>query len=327
VLTRPLGSTGLTVTPIGLGLAALGRPGYITIGRDADLGPDRSVPTLRRRVHEVLDAAYGVGVHYFDVARSYGLAEDFLGSWLEQRRVPADAVTVGSKWGYTYTGGWRVDASVHEVKDHSLEALLRQVTESRGVLGQHLHLYQVHSATMESGILENRAVLAELAHLREEGLTVGLSLSGSDQALVARRALAVEVDGLNPFSCVQATWNVLETSAGPALAEVHAEGWGVIIKEALANGRLSPRGTEPALSVLQEAATEHSSTVDAVAIAAAMAQPWADVVLSGGVTPDQVQSNVAAAELSLSDGDLARLRGLARDPVQYWNERRETRWT
>jgi aryl-alcohol dehydrogenase-like predicted oxidoreductase len=327
VLTRPLGSTGLSVTSLGLGLAALGRPGYITIGRDADLGDDRAVAALRLRSHEVLDAAYAVGVRYFDLARSYGLAEEFLASWLEQRRLPADAVTVGSKWGYTYTAGWRVDASVHEVKDHSLEALLRQLAESRGVLGHHLQLYQVHSATLESGVLENREVLEELARLRQEGLTIGLSVSWPEQALVTRRALEVEVDGLNPFTSVQASLNLLETSAGPALAEAHSAGWGVIIKEALANGRLTPRGSERALSVPREVAEEHGSTVDAVAIAAAMAQPWADVVLSGAVTAAQVQSNATATALSLSDGDLARVAGLAGDPVQYWDARREMGWT
>ena len=325
--TIPLGSTGLTVTPLGLGLAALGRPAYINVGRDADLGADRRVPTLRQRAHEVLDAAYDYGVRYFDVARSYGLAEDFLASWIAARDLPPGAVTVGSKWGYAYIGGWRMDAPVHEVKDHSLEALLRQTAESRGVLGQHLQLYQVHSATLESGILDDRAVLGELARLRQEGLTIGLSLSGPDQALVARRALAVEVDGLNPFSSVQATWNLLETSAGPALAEAHAAGWGVIIKEALANGRLTPRGADPALSVVAAVAEAHSSTVDAVAIAAAMAQPWVDVVLSGAATTAQVHSNARAVDLDLSGADLARLSGLAGDPVSYWTQRRQMSWS
>ena len=325
--TRPLGSTGLTITPLGLGLAAVGRPGYITLGREEDLGADRTVSTLRRRAHEVLDAAYDSGVRYFDAARSYGLAEEFLASWLEDRSLRAGAVTVGSKWGYTYIGGWRVDAKVHEVKDHSLEALLRQASESRAVLGQHLNLYQVHSATLETGILDDRAVLSELTRLGQEGLTIGLSLSGPDQALVARRALAVEVDGLNPFSSVQATWNLLETSVGPALAEAHEAGWGVLVKEALANGRLAPRGADPALSTLREVAEAHGSTVDAVAIAAAMAQPWADVVLSGAVTAAQVQSNAAAAALTLSDEDVARLAKLTHNPVQYWRERGEMRWT
>ena len=326
MLTRPLGSTGLSVTSLGLGLAALGRPGYITVGRSADLGADRSIPTLRLRAHEVLDAAYAVGIRYFDVARSYGLAEEFLASWLEHRSLPADAVTVGSKWGYTYTAGWRLDAAVHEVKDHSLEALTRQLAETRGVLGQRLRLYQIHSATVESGVLENRPVLAELVRLRLQGLTIGLSLSGPDQALAARRALAVQVDGLNPFSCVQATWNLLERSAGAALAEAHSAGWGVIIKEALANGRLTSRGTEPALSYLWTVAKEHSSTPDAVAIAAAMAQPWTDTVLSGAASVTQVHSNAAAAELALSNVDLARLDRLAGDPTQYWDTRRAMKW-
>jgi aryl-alcohol dehydrogenase-like predicted oxidoreductase len=67
---RPFGSTGLRVTPIGLGLAAVGRPGYITLDREKDLGNDRSVPALERRAHEVLSAAYDAGIRYFDAARS-----------------------------------------------------------------------------------------------------------------------------------------------------------------------------------------------------------------------------------------------------------------
>ena len=60
---------------IGLGLAAVGRPGYINLGRDEDLGEDRSVEALRNHTHELLDAAYAQGVRYFDAARSYGRAE------------------------------------------------------------------------------------------------------------------------------------------------------------------------------------------------------------------------------------------------------------
>ena len=119
-------------------------------------------------------------------------------------------MTVGSKWGYRYVGEWRIDAPVHEVKDHSLAMLRAQLPESRELLGPWLRLYQVHSATLESGILSDRAVLAELARLRaDDGLVIGLSVSGPRQADVVRAALAVSVDGVNPFSCVQATWNVL----------------------------------------------------------------------------------------------------------------------
>jgi aryl-alcohol dehydrogenase-like predicted oxidoreductase len=304
---RPLGATGLEVTPIGFGLAAVGRPGYITLGREHDLGSDRSVEALERRSHEVLDAAYDAGIRYFDAARSYGFAERFLASWLRQRRLRPKSVTVGSKWGYTYVGDWQVDARVHEVKDHSLAALRRQIAESRALLGEYLDLYQIHSATLESGVLDDHAVLSDLSALRDSGLTIGLSVSGPRQAEVIRRALAMRVDGINPFQSVQATWNLLEPSAGKALAEAHDAGWGVIVKEAIANGRLAERDQE--------------------AIAAALANSWVDVVLSGAVTVDQLRSNVLAATLPLAPDHLAELATMAEPADQYWNERSRLAWS
>jgi aryl-alcohol dehydrogenase-like predicted oxidoreductase len=327
VRTRPLGATGLAVTPVGLGLAALGRPAYIDLGRDADLGPDRGVEALERRCHQVLDAAWAAGVRYLDAARSYGRAEAFLASWLAARgRDPAE-VTVGSKWGYAYVGGWRMDAGTHEVKDHSLAALTRQAAESRALLGGHLDLYQVHSATLDSGVLEDRAVLAELARLRDQGLVVGLSTSGPGQAATIRRALEVTAGGLAPFACVQATWNLLEPSAGPALAEASAAGWGVIVKEAVANGRLTPHGRGPAAAVLHRVAARHGVGVDAVALAAVLANPFADVVLSGAVTPAQLEANLAALRVELDPGELEELAALAEPPEAYWHTRAALSWS
>ena len=325
--TRPLGSTGLQVTPVGLGLAALGRPAYIDLGRDADLGADRGVEELERRCHQVLDAAYDHGVRYLDAARSYGRAEEFLASWLDARRLDPDEVTVGSKWGYTYVGDWRMDAETHEVKDHSLAALTRQLAETRALLGDHLDLYQVHSATLDSGVLEDPAVLAELARLRDDGVVIGLSSSGPGQAATIRRALEVTADGVGPFACVQATWNLLEPSAGPALAEASAAGWGVIVKEAVANGRLTPHGQGPAAAALGRVAARHGAGVDAVALAAVLANPWADVVLSGAVTPGQLEANLAALRVELTPEDVEELAILAEPPERYWQERAGLSWS
>ncbi len=322
--TRPLGATGLQVTPIGLGLAALGRPAYINLGRQKDLGDDRSIAALEQRSHEVLNAAYDAGVRYVDAARSYGFAENFLASWLDARK-PTD-VTVGSKWGYTYVADWRMDAEVNEVKDHSLAALQRQIRESRTLLGNRLDLYQVHSATLESGILDDQKVLAQLARLRAEGLAIGLTVSGPAQAAVIRRALEVTVDGVNPFQTIQATWNVLEPSAGPALAEAHAAGWGVIIKEALANGRLAPRNPEPQIEPLTQVADANGTTVDAVAVAAALENPWVDVVLSGAATIEQLHSNLGGGDLELVPSDIERLAALAEPADSYWTRRRSLPW-
>jgi aryl-alcohol dehydrogenase-like predicted oxidoreductase len=296
-LTR-LGATGLSVSRIGLGLAALGRPGYINIGHSDDLVGGRDVEAMESQAHAVLDLAWKAGVRYFDAARSYGRAEDFLASWLRSRGIGPGEVVVGSKWGYTYTASWRVEADRHEVKDHSLATLDRQAAESRSTLGSHLDLYQIHSATIESGVLEDWAVLTALGRLRDEGLAIGLSLTGPRQSETLRRALDVVVDGRRLFDSVQATWNLLERSAGPALEESHAAGLGVIIKEALANGRLTGRNNDPDFArlrtILQTQAARLDTTIDALSLAAVLARPWGDVILSGAADAEHLRSNLAA---------------------------------
>jgi len=321
-----LGATGLAVSPIGLGLAAPGRPAYITLGRAADLGTDRDRATMEHRCHLMLDAAYAAGVRYVDAARSYGLAEEFLASWLATRGVAPGAITVGSKWGYRYVGDWDVHAAVQETKDHSLAMFGEQLPQSRALLGAHLDLYQVHSATLESGVLDDHELLRALAALRDRGVAVGLTVSGPNQADVVRRALEVDVEGTNPFSTVQATWNVLEPSVGASLAEARAQGWGVLVKEALANGRLTDRGGDRRTGALEAVAAHQEATVDQVAMAAALHQPWADVVLSGAVTVPQLHSNLAALELSLTDDDFELLASLAEEPPSYWERRGALPW-
>jgi aryl-alcohol dehydrogenase-like predicted oxidoreductase len=303
---------------IGLGLAALGRPGYIDLGHGEDFAGRTDVESMGARAHAMLDAAYGAGVRYFDAARSYGRAEAFLGSWLTERGIAPGEVGVGSKWGYTYTADWRIDAEVHEVKDLSIDTLRRQIGESRGLLGSHLLVYQIHSATVDSGVFEDQAVLDGLAGLREDGLAIGFTVTGPRQGEAIERGL--EVGG---FDVVQATWNLLERSAGPALEAAHGAGLGVIVKEAVANGRLTARGDVP---LLAEAARSIGATPDALALAVVLAQPWADVVLSGATTQAMLDSNLSAAHLELSDELLERLGALREDPERYWETRAALPW-
>jgi aryl-alcohol dehydrogenase-like predicted oxidoreductase len=314
---RTLGSTGLPVSPIGLGMAALGRPGYINLGHAADVG-DTDVDAMEHHAHAVLDAAYDGGVRYFDAARSYGRGEAFLGSWLDARG--HDDATVGSKWGYTYTAGWRVDATEHEVKDLSVDRLRRQLGETRALLGDRLALYQIHSATIESGVLDDRAVLDELARLRETGVFIGLTATGAHQADTIERALQV-----GGFDAVQATWNLHDRSAGAALAAAQDAGLGVLVKEALANGRLTDRG-DGGHGPLAEAAHERGTTPDALALAAVLAQPWVDVVLSGAATVDTLRSNLAALDVAWDDELDERLAPLAEPAEEYWERRAALAW-
>jgi aryl-alcohol dehydrogenase-like predicted oxidoreductase len=325
-----LGAHALPNTRIGFGLAALGRPGYINLGHAADLGGDHAVAAMAANAHAVLDAAWAAGIRYFDAARSYGRAEEFLASWLRTRDIDPAAVTVGSKWGYTYTADWQVTAAVHEVKEHSVARLRQQIGESRAHLGGYLKLYQIHSATLESGVLENQPVLDELARLRDGGLAIGLSLSGPGQAATLARALEIVAGGEPLFAAVQATWNLLEPSVGPMLAAAHAAGMFVIVKEALANGRLTSRNSDPAFVrqrlLLEEVAAAQDVTADALALAAVLRQPWADIVLSGAATPAQLGSNMAALTMHWPVELEARLAELAEPPAVYWAARSRLAW-
>ena len=95
-------------------------------------------------------------------------------------------------------------------------------------------------------------------------------------------------------------------------------GWRVLIKEAMANGRLVRE--PPAL--LAAEATRLGATCDAIALAVARAQPFADVVLSGAATVEQVRSNAVAIDV-----DVGRLGSLVVPADVYWAARAKLAWT
>jgi aryl-alcohol dehydrogenase-like predicted oxidoreductase len=328
--TRELGRNQLPVTRMGLGLAALGRPGYINLGHADDLQRNYDVEAMEQHAHEVLDEAWALGIRYFDAARSYGRAENFLASWLASREINPQSVTIGSKWGYTYTADWQITAEHHEIKEHSLPVLNRQIDESCGLLGSQLDLYQIHSATLESGVLDNLPVLSRLAELRDGGLAIGLSMSGPAQSEILLRAMEIEFGGKPLFSAVQATWNLLAQEAGDVLKQAYGAGMGVIIKEAVANGRLTSRNQNPAFKTQRELLekTAHScgTTIDALALAAVLAQPWVDVVLSGAANIEHIRSNVQAFNIEPGDWIDDLLTSLKEDPQEYWQKRSALDW-
>jgi len=298
---------------LGLGLAAVGRPAYITTARDSDLGDPagRSIDAMRERAHLLLDEAWALGIRYIDAARSYGLAEEFLGSWLAAHPGGREHLTVGSKWGYAYVGEWRMDAAVHERKEHSVAMFDRQWPETLEALGTAPDLYLVHSVTPDSTALADAELLDRLRGLKAGGVRVGLSTSGPHQGEVVRSALEIED---SPFTVLQSTWNLLEPSVAPALQTAHDAGWTIVVKEALANGELARAESGSRLEALAS-----GTPSDVFALGAALAQPWADIVLSGATTLAHLRRGARARPVDTS-GELAT------DPIDYWRRRSERPW-
>jgi aryl-alcohol dehydrogenase-like predicted oxidoreductase len=322
----------LTQARLGLGLAALGRPGYVTLNHSSDLGEHYEPSAMESHAHDVLDAAFDADIRYIDAARSYGRAEEFLASWLGKREIEPGEIVVASKWGYTYTAGWSTSATQHEVKEHSLAAYVRQLDESIARLGPYLSLYQIHSVTAESKTLEDDALIDAIARLRERGIRAGLTVSGAGQAVAIRRSLEVRRDGKRVFDSVQATWNLLERGAESALQDAYDAGMKVVVKESLANGRLTQANRDegdllyPSVARIRELAERRGTNVETLALAAALTRPWASFVLSGAATVDQIRSTVVALDFAYDSEIDQQLRSVAVTSDEYWRARSSFRW-
>ena len=318
---------------LGLGMAALGRPGYVTLNHASALGGHYDPSAMEAHAHEVLDAAYHAGIRYYDMARSYGRAEDFFASWIAKRGLKEGEVTVASKWGYTYTADWKTTAEHHEIKDHSLATFTRQIAESLERLDGYLSRYQIHSVTADSKTLDDDALIDALARLKEKGISAGITTSGPGQAVAIQKCLDVRRDGERVFDSVQSTWNLLERGAESALKGARDAGMTVVIKEALANGRLTQGNPDkdptlsPLIPRLKAIAQRHGAALETLALAAALSRPWANIVLSGAASVDQLASNARARDLKLDPVvEQELLNAVSISSGDYWRARSGFAW-
>jgi aryl-alcohol dehydrogenase-like predicted oxidoreductase len=275
------------------------------------------IEAMRSRTFEVLDAAWDLGIRFFDLAPSYGRAEEFMGAWLAARPTRRAEVTISSKWGYEYVAGWDPNARVHERKEHSLAMLEKQWPETQSALGSAPDFHLVHSVTPESPAVSDAALLRRLREMVSKGTRVGLSTSGAHQADTIDSALSLPS---SPYSAVQTTWNILERSAQHSLEAAADNGWLVVVKEAMANGRLATGGFPD----VDRIATTARITSDALAIGAVLKHDWAHIVLSGAVTRAQLESNASARPLLT---DISALDRLVIPPDKYWSERSKRVWS
>ena len=311
---------------LGLGTAALGRPQYINVrlknGEKSDL------EAFKKNSFSVLETAYNKGIRYFDTAPGYGLAEALVVEWLQTKN--DTSIQIATKWGYTYTANFDENAIVHEVKEHSLAKLNAQWNFSKQLL-PYLKVYQIHSATIATGVLENQAVLEQLSSLKKEHhLTIGLTTTGENQVEVLKRALDVHIEGTQVFDLFQVTYNCLEQSLQKISQELIQQEKTIVIKEALANGRIFKNKNYQQYSLLYKTlanlAQKYEVGIDAISLKYCAQKIPKSTILSGASTIRQLQENLKADTFMLSRKDLTLLDAFKTPAHYYWSERKKLTW-
>src|SRR5690606_748387 len=231
---------------IGLGMASIGRPRYINIKQD-ESNEVFSLENFKEKGKVAIENAYKSGIRHFDTSPGYGIAESLLIDWLKEKKDPS--ITVSTKWGYTYVADFDPNATEHEVKEHSIDKLKEQWTVSRKLL-PYLKIYQIHSATLESRVLENSEVLSRLHSIKKSHkIHIGLSTTGDNQVEVLQKAMDIFIEGEQLFQSFQCTYNILEQSIKKIKNKLYHLEDRLIMKEAMANGRLIPNRLYPGYNV------------------------------------------------------------------------------
>lgn len=307
-------------------MAALGRPQYINIRKEPAVKFE--LESFKELGKEVLETAYKSGIRYYDTAPGYGLAEQLLLDWVKEKNDPE--IEVATKWGYVYVANFDANAKVHEIKDHGLQNLSQQWQFSQRLLPQ-LSTLQIHSATFETGVLENKAVLEKLLQLKHDHtLKIGLTTTGDNQVEVLKHALDVELNGEALFDVFQVTYNLLDQSLGSMKNQLNKLGKRVVIKEALANGRILPNqnypGYAPLYKALQRISQKYNAGVDAVALRFCLQTIQPFMLLSGASKTYQLVENLKVTTFELTDEELNELSQFKVTPQFYWSERKLLPW-
>ncbi|MFB6676194.1 aldo/keto reductase [Streptomyces sp. NPDC056390] len=302
--TRTLGTQGLTVAAIGYG--AMGTPvGY---------GPTDDTESIAaiRRAHEL-------GVTHFDTAEMYdwGEGEKLLGNALAPIR---DEVTIATKFGLTPTFGQDSRPEhVREVIDNSLRNL---AVDSIDLLYQH---FPDPNVPIED-------VVGVMKEYVDAGKVKYLGLSNADEDTI-RRAHAV-----HPISVLQSGYSLFARDVEPLLPVLEELGVGFVAYSPLARGFLSgavqsrdhyaaddfrqriawwnPEHFDANVAIageLTKLAESKGTTLSQLALAWLLAKKDYIAPIPGSRSPGRVAQNIAAADLTLTIGDLARIAESAPD--------------
>jgi len=210
---RPLGSSGILVSPLGLGTVKLGRNQGVKYPEAFRLPDDKEARAL-------LDNANALGINLIDTAPAYGNSEERLGKLLRGQR---EQWVIASKVGEEFEGGQsHFDFSAAHTR-YSVERSLRRLQTDV------IDLLLVHSDGNDLAILQQEEVCATLAALKNEGKirTFGFSGKSAEGNLLALQQGA---------DCAMVTYNLAEQSEHSVLDYAAAHGKGILVKKALASG-------------------------------------------------------------------------------------------
>lgn len=300
---RQLGASGLRISAIGLG-------SWLTYGRTVD----------EETAHACLQRAYDLGVNFFDTANVYarGEAERTLGRWLQG--VPRSKVVVATKVYFPMGEG-------PNERGLSRKHVVEQCHASLRRLGtEYIDLYQCHRPDESVPLDETLRALDDLT-AQGKVLYTGVSEWGADRLRAARRRQ--EAAGYRPLVSNQPQYSLLARGIEDGVLDASREaGVGQVVWSPLAGGVLTGkyRPGEPApedsrggrdgdrrfleralrdevLEAVQRLRSEVAEplgiSVAQLALAWALARDGVDAAIVGATDPDQVEENVAAAEVEL----------------------------
>lgn len=310
-----------------LGTAAIGRPVYINV-RQTHADNTFNLDLFNAEGIKFLEEAYSLGIKHFDTAPSYGAAEQMLQEWLNVNKHPD--VALSSKWGYSYEANFKSDAKIHENKEHSLQRLTTQWEETKKLL-PHLKLYQIHSATIESTVLDNIEVLQKLNFIQNEfGVEIGVTVTGANQNEIIKKAITTSINGKQLFSSIQVTYNVFEQGLLEVSPLIKEHKMKLIVKESMANGRVFRNeqfnNNKKMYELMDKLSEKYNVSNDAIALRYVIDSVSPDILLLGAINKKQLISNLNCKNLSLTSDELAKINSLKNTSEAYWNERAHLTW-
>ena len=309
-ILRPLGDSGLLLTPIGLGTVKLGRNTGVKYPRPFDLPSDEQVAHLLR-------TAADLGINLIDTAPAYGVSEARLGETLTRHNWfgSRDRWIISTKAGEEFdAAGSRFDFSAAAIEASVQRSLTRLRTD-------YLDIVFIHSDGRDEAIIADGAAIHALQSLKSRGVirAIGMSIkspaggfaaigaapppdpSGPPAPSPASAPAPERVPPGGPLSspaspprwcdALMCTLNASYTDELPLIRECHRRGVGILIKKAFQSGHATSSAANPA-------------AIDPVAAAVAFvfqhAGPAATSIVTGTLNSDHLRHNVAAARAALA---------------------------